>query len=212
MILRHCVNDLHWFGSSRSDPHLTLCWMAMPLRQFWTKVGPCNFIFSLQWQLSESSGLVVGPERILLRPCLLRPPIMLFIVRLNPSDFHKGWVFSTGRENAVIWHLWHPGHPRMTERQISSNIVFANEKGVLSPLCSISQNKMVPSSSGLTNAPFVALGILVPTVPPKGQIPKDMLWNTTANWLSTGSHCSHLSHSSLLQGSLSFLPTTLFVY
>lgn len=34
---------------------------------FWTKAGPCNFIFSLCWQLSGNSEFMIGPERIHLR-------------------------------------------------------------------------------------------------------------------------------------------------
>lgn len=71
-------------------------------------------------------------------------------------------------------------------RWISSSTGFANKKGakgVLSSLCSASQNNTVPPPEGLTNLPFITLHILVPMVPQEQQIPKDTFWNAAAQCL-----------------------------
>ena len=77
-------------------------------------------------------------------------------------------------------HTWQG----MTMRRISSNTVFANEKGVkgvLFSLCFVSQNSK--ALAGLTNPPYVTVGILVLTMPQEWQIPKDTFWNAAAQRL-----------------------------
>lgn len=80
---------------------------------------------------------------------------------------------------------------------VSSYVVSADKKGVLSPPCSILPSKMVPSCSGLASGPFL-LG------PREGQVPEDVLRYAAAQGSPvevTPGCCSTLSPNSLLRGS-----------
>ena len=100
----------------------------------------------------------------------------------SPVISIKPFVSFTLRAEKTVGfqHTWQG----MTMRRISSNTVFANEKGVkgvLFSLCSVSQTSK--ALAGLTTPPYVTVGILVLTMPQEWQIPKDTFWNAAAQRL-----------------------------